>query len=643
MAWNDGIVGNALQIAQTDNSPLRVMAGPGTGKSFAMRRRVARLLEVEKVDPDRILAVTFTRTAAKDLKNELDDLDIEGSENIDAGTLHSFCFRLLSKNRVLEYLSRHPQPLLTIAQSGVLKFQAEPMLYDLQRKGDFGGLRDMTTRIRAYEAAWARLQVDDPGRAQNQVDANFERELISWLSFHQGMLVGELVPYALRYLRENPASPELEMYDYVIVDEYQDLNRAEQELVDCISTNSSISIVGDVDQSIYSFKHAHPEGIIEYSDTHDDTHDEILNECRRCPKSVVSIADSLIKENHDTDDVRLTAHQNNPDGQVDIAQFNSFDDESNGLSELINHLVNNDDYDPGDILMLTPRRAIAYQVRDNLNDLNIPVHSYYQEEALEDQQAQLAFNKLSLLVDRENRIALRYWLGYGSNTWHRNPYRYVIDHCNQHGLSPINVLEGLENGDIKLPYSAPLIDRYREINQELMDLEAMNVEEVLNILFPESEEWAEQLRELALGVFHQEITLRNFLGELTTKLTQPVMPEDGEYVRIMSLHKSKGLSSPVVIVAGCVEGLIPMINTDLPGPEQRRMLEEQRRLFYVAITRTRQRLILSSFRNIDRALAFRIGALVQGSRTITSRFIRELGNSAPNVMNGHNWAENDYQ
>lgn len=643
MAWNDGIVGNALQIAQTDNSPLRVMAGPGTGKSFAMRRRVARLLEVENVDPERILVVTFTRTAAKDLKNELEDLDIDGSENIDAGTLHSFCFRLLGKNRVLQYLNRYPQPLLTIPQSGVLKFQAEPMLYDLQRRGGFGGLRDMTTRIRAYEAAWARLQVDDPGRAQNQVDANFERELIRWLSFHKGMLIGELVPYALRYLRENPASPELEMYDYVIVDEYQDLNRAEQELVDCISTNSSVSIVGDVDQSIYSFKYAHPEGIIEYSDTHDDTHDEILNECRRCPKSVVSIADSLIKENHDTDDVRLTAHQNNPDGQVDIVQFNSFEDESNGLSELINHLVNNEDYDPGDILMLTPRRAIAYQVRDNLANLDIPVHSYYQEEALEDQQAQLAFNKLSLLVDRQNRIALRYWLGYGSNTWHRHPFSYVVDHCNQHGLSPINVLEGLESGDIDLPYSAQLIDRYLEIMQELIDLDAMNVEEVLNTLFPEGEEWAKQLRKLALGVYQQEITLKKFLGELTTKLTQPVMPEEGEYVRIMSLHKSKGLSSPVVIVAGCVEGLIPMIDTDLPVPEQRRMLEEQRRLFYVAITRTRQRLILSSFGNINRALAYRIGARVHGSRTITSRFIRELGNTAPEVMNGHNWAENNYQ
>jgi superfamily I DNA/RNA helicase len=147
MAWNDGIVGNALQIAETDDSPLRVMAGPGTGKSFAMRRRVARLLEVEDVDPNSILAVTFTRTAAKDLRNELDELDIEGSENIDAGTLHSFCFRLLSKNHVLQYLGRHPQPLLTIPQSGILKFQAEPMLYDLQSRGEFGGLRCQGSRV----------------------------------------------------------------------------------------------------------------------------------------------------------------------------------------------------------------------------------------------------------------------------------------------------------------------------------------------------------------------------------------------------------------------------------------------------------------------------------------------------------------
>ena len=553
MSWFDGLEGNALEIARTNENPLRVMAGPGTGKSFAMKRRVARILEEDSVDPRGILALTFTRTAARDLKDELHQLNIEGCEHIDAGTLHSFCFKLLSKNHVLEYLGREPQPLLTISNSGILKFQAEPMLHDLRGENDFQTLREMTARIRAYEAAWARLQIDEPGRIQNEIDAEFERALISWLTFHKGMLIGELVPYALRYLLENPTCEERNFYDYVIVDEYQDLNGAEQVLIDQISENTGTSIVGDIDQSIYSFKYAHPEGILEYSQTHETTHDENLTECRRCPTSVVSVADSLIRNNHPGGQgARLVSHAANPVGSVDIVQFRSIDEESAGLAEYVNHLIENEDYNPGDILILTPRRVIAYQIRDNLVQLGNRVHSYYQEEALEDNQAQLAFTKLSLLVNRDDRLALRYWLGYGSGTWNRRGYSYLRSYCHEHGISPFHALTQLNNNEIEFQYSGGLKTRFQLINEELNRLESLNVQETIDALFPQSEEWAEQLRSLADEVFNNEISLGGFLNALTTKITQPIMPEEGNYVRIMSLHKSKGLSSPVVIIAGCV-------------------------------------------------------------------------------------------
>lgn len=643
MSWYDGIEGNALEIARTDESPLRVMAGPGTGKSFAMKRRVARILEEEDVDPARILAVTFTRTAARDLKEELHQLEIEGCENIDAGTLHSFCFRLLSKNHVLEYLGREPQPLLTIPQSGILKFQAEPMLYDLQRKGDFGALREMTKRIRAYEAAWARLQIDEPGRIQNQADLEFEEALIKWLTFHKGMLIGELVPYALRYIQDNPMCDERRSYDYVIIDEYQDLNKAEQVLIDLISENSNTSIVGDIDQSIYSFKHAHPEGILEYSQTHEGTHDEELTECRRCPSSVVTIADNLIRNNHsDRTQPRLVPHIDNSEGEVEILQFRTIEEETEALAELINHLIDNEGYGPEDILVLTPRRVIAYQIRDNLYGMDVPVHSYYQEEALEETEAQLAFAKLSLLVNREDRLALRFWLGFGSSTWHRYPYSYLRSYCQENGVSPYNVLVQLANQEINIPYSNVLEKKFIEIRSELERLESLTVQEVIDTLFPLGEDWAEQLRSLANGVIHNGITLKKLLSELTIKITQPVMPEDGNYVRIMSLHKSKGLSSPVVIIAGCVEGLIPITDSNLVGLEQERALQEQRRLFYVAMTRTRERLIMCNFREIARSFAYKIGAKIHGNTTITSRFIRELGPDAPDVQDGDQWRRNGF-
>jgi len=126
MHWNDNLTGSALRIAGNPNSPLRVVAGPGTGKIFALMRRVARLLE-EGAASRRILVCTFTRTAADDLYREISRLGIVGINDIVAGTLHAFCFRLLSQAEVLINTGRTPRPLLD--------FETRFMLEDLSRAG----------------------------------------------------------------------------------------------------------------------------------------------------------------------------------------------------------------------------------------------------------------------------------------------------------------------------------------------------------------------------------------------------------------------------------------------------------------------------------------------------------------------------
>ena len=108
--WDDGLTGPALEIARSSDSPLRVLAGPGTGKTFSMMRRVARLLQ-EGVGPERILVCTFTRTAATDLKKSLAALGTEGARDVNAFTIHSFCFSLLSRADVMEITGRTPRPL----------------------------------------------------------------------------------------------------------------------------------------------------------------------------------------------------------------------------------------------------------------------------------------------------------------------------------------------------------------------------------------------------------------------------------------------------------------------------------------------------------------------------------------------------
>ncbi len=647
MSWDDGLTGTARNIAGTNDNPLRVMAGPGTGKSFAMKRRVARLLEGGQ-DPRRVLAVTFTRNAATSLVSDLHALGIANCERVHVGTLHAFCFGLLSQQQVFDYLGRVPRPIVTFAKSGVLQFEGKVMLDDLLSAGAFGPKRDCARRIRAFEAAWARLQSELPGWPQDPIDRQFQAALISWLRFHRAILIGELVPEALRFLRNNPAATACAAFDHVIVDEYQDLNKAEQDLIDLLAGNGSTAIVGDVDQSIYRFRHANPEGIESFQVQHPTTHDETLDECRRCPIQVVTVADHLIRHNHPGIELpRLQPKEGNSAGEVQIVQWAGIVEEAQGLAAYVHSLVSRGRYSPGDILILTPRRLLGYGIRDRITDSGVPVHSFYQEEALESDAAQRAFALLSLLVDPDDRVALRWWLGVGSPSSRKNAYSRLRQHYEIAGTAPRAALEELEQGALTLAGVGQLVTKYRELRAVLAGLAVQTLAQVVDTLLPAGNDDCSVLREVATLAMPQMETVGDLFDRIKTHITQPEMPEEGEFVRVMSLHKSKGLTSKVAIVAGCTEGLIPFIDDKQPRAEQEAVLREQRRLFYVAITRCTEVLVLSTAARMERKFAWKIGAKIQpgGSghgHTITSRFIDELGPTAPSTRSGDQWVASWY-
>jgi DNA helicase II / ATP-dependent DNA helicase PcrA len=644
MAWDTGLLGVARDIAACDESPIRVMAGPGTGKSFALKRRVARLLE-NGANPGRILVVTFTRNAAASLLSDLQGLGIDGCKRIKVGTLHAYCYSLLMKRNVLEFLDRHPRPLLFFTRSGVMQFEGTPFLYDVCRESKYGSKRDATKAVRAFEAAWARLQADDPGWALTPKDQAFHDSLKNWLTFHKAILIGELIPLTLQYLRDNPACTERHVFEHVLVDEFQDLNKAEQVLVDILSETSCTLLVGDADQSIYSFRYAHPEGIVTYHDTHPGTHDAILANCRRCPRRVVALADHLIRRNYlPAESQRLHPCANNPAGDIAIVQWQDLAQEAQGIADFCHHLVSSHDYLPQDILVLCPRRLIGYGIRDALKQTGVPAHSFYYEEAMEPGKVQESLTLLSLLCNNDDRVSLRYWLGLGSSTWNSRGYEALRSHCTNSGQSPFAAMCETSENRLTLPHSKDLVERFRILQKELKALSGLCGDALIDRLFPDGYDWSEAVRDMTR--LADNTTPEELLDLLRTQITQPEMPEAGRYARVMSLHKSKGLTSRAVIVAGCIEGLMPTCKPDLTPQEQEMLLKEQRRLFYVAVTRCREILVLSSVVTLEKSMAYKIGALVRGKsttgHTITSRFINDLGPSAPRRQVGSQWVASGF-
>jgi DNA helicase-2/ATP-dependent DNA helicase PcrA len=628
MAWDTGLGGPFLAIAGYRGSPLWVLAGPGTGKTFALMRRVARILE-ERNQPRNTLVVTFTRTAAKDLVGQLRGLNLPGADRVKAGTLHSLCFEILNRARVLAITGRTPRTLAD--------FENEFLLVDLYDPR-YGGLKDKRRRMRAFEAAWARLQSEQPGWPREQVDRHFHRSLMHWLQFHESMLVGELVPETLRYLRNNPACQERRQFTHLLVDEYQDLNRAEQVLLDVLGSQANVCVVGDDDQSIYSFKYAHPEGIREFPDTHPGTHPEQLVTCRRCPGAVVEMASSLIGANPRINRV-LRPRAGARRGEVWAVQWDSLDAEAEGLAEAIGHAIEEREIPPQEIMVLTARRRIGYRIRDQLRSRNLPVRSFFNEEALDNEASQERLVLLNLLVEPQDRVALRCWLGLGSRNGLPSAYARLREYAMQNNQHPRQTLGEIASGKLILPGTDRLVSRYQILRTELASLAGLTGVDLITAWLPPANTDLDELRAMALQVLQTTQDPTRIFEQVRYLITQPELPESPDSVRVMSLHKSKGLTARFVVLAGCVTGVIPRVDDRGTQDEQRAELEEQRRLFYVAITRTTDVLIISAPLYIDIATAHRIGARARRRvggdiETMFTTFYDELGVVAPQVISG---------
>ena len=286
----------------------------------------------------------------------------------------------------------------------------------------------------------------------------------------------------------------------------------------------------------------------------------------------------------------------------------------------------------------------GYAVRDALKAIDVPAHSFFQEQALEgdpksadDSRKQQAFTLLTLAADSADATALRCWCGFGNQSLRTSAWARVRTLCRQSDRTLADVLDDVRDRRTPLPYGGPLRARLIELQQRLQYLDNLVGQTLVDALFPADEPEFAALRELPAEL-PEDASAKLLLDTLRTSITQPELPTDVDYVRVMSLHKSKGLTADLVVVMGCVEGLTPHIDESLSQSEQNRMLEEQRRLFYVALTRSRRTLILSSVTNLPRDLAHRLQVRIVGRRqnvsTIASRFIDELGPTRPNPVNG---------
>jgi DNA helicase II / ATP-dependent DNA helicase PcrA len=653
MPWNDnlGSTDPAYKLASSNERVIRSLAGPGSGKSFAIKRRIQRLIE-NGVLPEKILAITFTRTSAADLRKEISSIEAPGVENVQSRTVHSHAMSILMKREVQEIIERNPRI--------ILDHELAPALRDIEIPID-AGIREKKRLVDSFIAGWATLQSEVPGYPRNHDEETFEIQFVDWLKQHQALLVGEVIYLALNFLRNNPASPEIGKFDAILVDEYQDLNKAEQEFIHAFRGNASIVIVGDDDQSIYSFKFAHPEGIKTIDQMYGEYSDVPFEVIRRCPQLVTKLASSLISRNNNRSLGVLVPYERNQEGIVEIVQWGDDRKEIDGLVKIIKNEIDTERVKPKDILVLSPRRKIGYKLRDKLLVNHINVKSYFRESAITNDKVKRAYSLLFLIAFPDDKVSIRFLLGMTAPDFRKNQYKVLTKYATDNNYTIREALNKLLSENIQVRGITTIINEYRTILSEINSIKSRLIEDAKNLFtgfYDTTDDESEfyELNSIYLKALENHPRPENLTTEMindwfpdimkdiTEGIAMPDSPENIDHVRIMSLHAAKGLSAKFVILTSMVEGLMPSLNNDLSDEDKQKALEEQRRLFYVAITRCKSgetgypgRLLISSFiwmRSTD-ASSMRIPAGYSANTQMsTTRFVSELGRLSPRPITG---------
>jgi DNA helicase II / ATP-dependent DNA helicase PcrA len=617
-------------LINSDATRVRCVAGPGTGKTWSIKKKVMRIFENPQ-DIPKVFAVTYTRLAAEQLKQDLCDPDLEYAGKITASTLHAFAFKILQQEQAIQALGRNSRPCLS-TELNVLK-------HDLA--ADFNGVKHVREKLNAFSSMWARLQNEEVGWPQNEEDQRFHLAYQKWMKFHKCISIDELIALVVGYLRDNPVNEVSNKYSHIIVDEYQDLNKADQTFIDLVGINSNMLIVGDDDQSIYSFRNANPEGIREWFDIQQEPKEDIqLTECRRCDGKILTLANTLIRNNSGrirADLVPMAGRENL--GEIDIVQWNTRNNETDGLAQGIKKLIECNKVPEGEsILVLVPRKEFGIKLKEALDTMGVTDSCL---KTSPDWESKVLGEKIclaQLYEDREDLVALRYWLGLKNQNWHREKYRILYEYCLQNLSSPTSVLPNAvlcEQLKIKV-----LHDRYNELVLILNSLEKKSIDEMLDQLFPLTGE-TETLGKIIRDIKEDSPEDFSFRKAIIEAIITHTEESSNAKIQIMTFHGAKGLTSHTVVITGLINGILPTVpNATMTETKK---LEEERRLLFVALTRAKNRVILSSFRKATRGENKNLRLGLSGNshypETQSSLFLSELGPTRPAVIKGDDWLQ----
>ena len=638
---------NQLKAILKTQGAVMVIAGAGSGKTRVLTNRIAYLIAEKNVLESNILAITFTNKAAKEMKERIYSLVGETSKYIWINTFHSMCVRILRQHIDLLGYNKN----FTILDTSEQKIIIKNIVKELNLSEDSYQPNNILKII---------------SNSKNSMISVNKMKAQARFGFMKN--VAEIYEYYQKYLKKNSVldfddlmlktivlfekHPEVlaiyqNKFEYIHVDEYQDTNVIQYKLIKMLSeVHKNICIVGDDDQSIYSWRGACSDNIINFEKDYEDVEVIFLDQNYRSNSTILDAANAVIKNNTDRKDKALWSENKGGD-KITVYSAANDKDETDDIAKKILDLKAQD-IDYKDIAILYRANYLSRSMENSCMVFGIPYKLIGSLKFLQRQEIRDLLAYMNVIVNRNDEFSLRRIINVPKRGIGASSMAKIDNYAEQYGLS---LFEALKNIDM-IGVSKKIITNIHLLTQlieKYSQTEQYSIEDLIVGIYKDSgyesmlkesadayaESRIENISELvssAKQFSSMNDNLIDFISEMSLTSDADDENEDDSVV-LSTVHAAKGLEYRVVFIMGLEENLFPSIRDAESSEDERNKMEEERRLAYVAITRAKEKLFMSY---ANRRMQF--GSIKNNKR---SRFLDEVPNKLMHFESGFGATAND--
>ena len=638
---------NQLKAILKTQGAVMVIAGAGSGKTRVLTNRIAYLIAEKNVLESNILAITFTNKAAKEMKERIYSLVGETSKYIWINTFHSMCVRILRQHIDLLGYNKNFTILDTSEQKTIIK----NIVKELNLSEDSYQPNNILKII---------------SNSKNSMISVNEMKAKARFGFMKN--VAEIYEYYQKYLKKNSVldfddlilktivlfekHPEVlaiyqNKFEYIHVDEYQDTNVIQYKLIKMLSeVHKNICVVGDDDQSIYSWRGACSDNIINFEKDYEDVEVIFLDQNYRSNSTILDAANAVIKNNTDRKDKALWSENKGGDKITVYSAANDKDETDDIAKKILDLKAQGVDYK--DIAILYRANYLSRSMENSCMVFGIPYKLIGSLKFLQRQEIRDLLAYMNVIVNKNDEFSLRRIINVPKRGIGASSMAKIDNYAEQYGLS---LFEALKNIDM-IGVSKKIITNIHLLTQlieKYSQTEQYSIEDLIVGIYKDSgyesmlkesadayaESRIENISELvssAKQFSSMNDNLIDFISEMSLTSDADDENEDDSVV-LSTVHAAKGLEYRVVFIMGLEENLFPSIRDAESSEDERNKMEEERRLAYVAITRAKEKLFMSY---ANRRMQF--GSIKNNKR---SRFLDEVPNKLMHFESGFGATAND--